>query len=450
MRNIRPATNSAIRAEEQPSAGGAVRIAGYANRFGKVDTYGTRFDPKSVRLERFNQNGILLFNHDVNMPVGKVTKVESRDDGVWVECELSSSDNPQVSYVRDLVREGCLKTFSMRFGDDCKMEKDPEMAGVTLIRNWELQEVSIVSLPAQPDSTFSLRRARGLLSNCRSLDDARVAVQNVRGAKVAKYVADKLTEAAKADGVEREDIMERLRDRSGLEAGALAAALEGEVTPAPAPFLSACVEVLGCDKSELDALNAQDVEADAPETAKPGDGQRSDAPPEDDKEPERADPVMDEKVVSCITGKLPGILADGKAPDEAVAMAIQMCSSERGCTGWRPSRAHMETFLRQATQEPTETTPVSTEVPNDNAMLQKLDALASLLGALVEEVKGLKSVMTEGRAAPVPPAKPDEKKPDEKKPDDEARGEDKMDPETERAINEAFARIDSRLQALGV
>ena len=32
-----------------------IRIAGYANRFGEVDSYGTRFDPMSVNLERMKK-----------------------------------------------------------------------------------------------------------------------------------------------------------------------------------------------------------------------------------------------------------------------------------------------------------------------------------------------------------------------------------------------------------
>jgi HK97 family phage prohead protease len=372
MTNIR-ALNGAIQVRE--AGKGKVRIAGYANRFGKVDTYGTRFDPKSVRLERFKQNPVLLFNHDVNMPVGKVISVETRDDGVWVDAELSASTAPQVAYVRDLVQEGCLKAFSMRFGEDAKMEKDPSTPGAMLVKDWEMQEVSIVSLPAQSESLFSLRMAQAAFRNVHNAKEAKMALSNVRGAKAAAYVNECITKASTE--VERDDVLERLRDRSGLEAGALAQVIDGDVTPMPDAFVSAAVEVLGCDKDRLAELNAEDVEANK-------EGGESPAAVE-------PDPVRSSEV----------------------------------------------------------STPVTSEMPNDNAMLQKLDSMVSLLGALVNEVKNMKEEMGKLMA---PPAKREEveieiKAEGEEKPEEEPE---EMDPETARKIDAIWARVEERARSMGL
>jgi HK97 family phage prohead protease len=459
LRTIRPEKESfSVRAE----GGGPVRIAGYANKFG-LDSYGTRIDPGTCRLDRFNKNGILLFNHNVDSPVGKVTKVECREDGVFVECEISQSTNERVSYVRDLVREGCLKTFSIRFDPEAKMEKDTENPGNYIIKDWELQEVSIVSLPAQPDSTFSLRHARGVLANCRTLDEARKAVLNVRGVKVAKCVKDAIKMASDG-GVSEEELMEKLHDACGLDAAGLAAVLDGEVTPVPDQFIQACVDLLGCSKEELDGLNAEDVESSAKPAENPSEAERAegDAPPpvEPGKEPAPGEPPpvkpeleMDEAMQKCVGEKIPKLMQEGKSQEEAVAVAISMCSEERGVCGWRPKEADLARYLeiaRQATQDPSgPTVPVEAPEVNDNPMLQKLDTLAALLGALIQEVKALSQVMigheageTPAEEMAVPPPADGEKKPEEVPPAE--------DQEAMRAIAEGFARLEARLQSISL
>lgn len=423
-------------AAKSKAKGNVVRIAGYANKFG-IDTYGTRFDPKSVRLDRFRQNGMLLFNHNINLCVGSVTKVETRDDGIWVEAEISTSADPQVSYVRDLVEEERLRTFSIRFGDDCKFEKDPEIPGAMLVRDWELMEVSIVTIPSQANSTFTLRHAAHVLDNCRSLEEAREAVSKVRGSSFASFVNEAIRSAC-TEGKTRLEIVEQLREASGMEREALEEVLSGEVVPAPEELVEACITVLGCEKAALQEMNSEDEdgseEEESAETPVP-------------EETTRAEDGTDDAMQSCVAEKIPALLKEGKAQDEAVAIAIQVCSAERGCTGWRPKPEHLAHFLevcqRQATQDPAgPSVAITSEVPNDNPMLLKLDSLVSLMGSLVEEVKGLKAALVEARKeqpteTPAPATVPESVPPP---------------PVTEdtRAVEDAFRRIDARLKARGV
>ena len=339
--------------------------------------------------------------------------------------------------MRDLVEEGCLKAFSMRFGDNYVSEKDPDKPGAMLIRNWEIQEVSIVSLPAQSESLFSLRSMQSAFKNISNKEEAKKMLENLRGVKAAKYVNECLVMAAK--DVSREDIMERLRDRSGLEAGELQAVLEGDVTPLPDAFMSAAAEVLACDKDKLAELNAMDVEENKTPSETPA-----------DVEPPVIRAPSDEDVKACVSEKIPLLLKEGKAQDEAVAIAIQMCSTERGCEGWRPSETEMLEFVRQAEVEPS--APVEPMVPNDNAMLQKLDSMVALLGSLVSEFKMLKDTLV--KLGPVIDEKREsveiEISSEDEKETEEQKIEDELDPETERALNQLWARVESRAQSLGL
>lgn len=239
---------------------GAVTIEGYANKF-EVDSYKERMDPSTIIMERYKQNPILLFNHDTNYPVGKVLSVEARKDGVYCKAKLSSADDPKLNFVRELVKDGTLCTFSVRFDIDNEKSivDDPEHQGVKLIKNWELQEISIVSIPAQPASTFSLVGAK-------SLGEARQMVLKAKGADAAAYVNECIDMAVK-DGADRQELLNQLVSISGMTQGEVASILAGEVTPIPGAFQSAAVEVAKCDEQKLGELNAGDVQSEGDKPA---------------------------------------------------------------------------------------------------------------------------------------------------------------------------------------
>jgi HK97 family phage prohead protease len=400
-----------------------------------------------MRLERFQKNPVLLFNHNTDYPVGKVTKVEKRQDGVWCEAELSMSTNDKITYIRDLVADGTLKTFSFRFNEDAKLDGDT-------FTDWELQEVSIVSLPAQPDSVFSLRMAKNILNNCRTINEAREAVMHVRGAKVAKYVSDHVSKVLKAEAVTQDDLFARLRDASGLEAGPLAACIDGETTPVPEPFISACVEVLGCDKAELEKLNAEDLQAMKETEEVPAELEQKPDPESEEMRAAKLDSDMQE----CVASKIPVLIKEGKDQEQAVAMAISMCSEERGCAVWRAGTEQIARFLEVARQAgegeeiPEPTVKVEPEIPNDNAMLQKLDSMVSLLGNLVilqKEVLAEIQLLKKAEVEDDTMEEPGLMKP-EKKEDEESKETPEESEAAARAIEETFGRLEARLQSLSM
>ena len=324
--------------------GGAVTIEGYANKF-EVDSYKERMDPNTIIMDRYKQNPILLFNHDTNYPIGKVLAVESRKDGVYCKASISKGNDPKLNYIRELVLDGTLKTFSVRF--DIQNEKsiidDPEHSGVKLIKNWELQEISIVSIPAQPASTFSLVGAK-------SLREARQMILKAKGADAAAYINECIDMAVK-DGADKQEMLNQLVSISGMTQGDVASVLSGDVTPIPAAFQSAAVEVLNCDKQKLGELNAGDVQT------------------EGDKPVEKPSEEMTQQ--------------DGSKK-------------------------------KQAGQEPGLTAPLDTGMETTtNPMLERLDAVVSQLGALNDKIVQLISLMQQDAASEeVEPVEKEEPKPE--------------------------------------
>lgn len=145
--------------KDMSKKGGNLVIEGYANR-ATVDRMKERIDPKGWLLDNYKKNPIVLFDHGHDpsfgfMPIGKAVAVEAREDGLYTKIQLSKSQNEKIAAIRDLVEEGILKTFSVGFNplDMKKAVDDPEVVDITKA---ELVECSIVPIPMNQDSMFSL------------------------------------------------------------------------------------------------------------------------------------------------------------------------------------------------------------------------------------------------------------------------------------------------------
>ena len=153
-----------VKAEDDNS----VTIEGWANR-AVVDDMGDMMKFDKVDMQRYEKNPILLYNHDRNLPVGRVVETKLSEQGLWVKGVISNSKDVVVSYVRDLVKEGILKTFSIGF----EPRNEERKADHNEITEWRLNEISIVTLPANIEAEFTLAKALG---DAKSLDEARSLV----------------------------------------------------------------------------------------------------------------------------------------------------------------------------------------------------------------------------------------------------------------------------------
>ena len=104
-------------------------------------------------LDNFSNNPIILFNHDYNRPIGRATKVTSVDGGLHLEARISNAAKD----VAELVKDGVLGAFSVGF-----RVKDADYVKETdglMIKDAELVEVSVVSVPCNQAATFSLAKS---------------------------------------------------------------------------------------------------------------------------------------------------------------------------------------------------------------------------------------------------------------------------------------------------
>ena len=105
-------------------------------------------------LKNFEKNPIILFNHDYDKPIGRATGLKSGPDGLELECRISKAAPANVA---QLVKDGVLGAFSVGF-----RVKDADYIKETdglMIKDAELFEVSVVSVPCNQSATFSLAKS---------------------------------------------------------------------------------------------------------------------------------------------------------------------------------------------------------------------------------------------------------------------------------------------------
>ena len=145
--------DSVIKAIEEGD--GELRIAGYAST-DSMDRQSDRILSSAWTrggLRNYEINPILLFNHDYNRPIGKVIEMSTDKRGLRIKGVISKS----AGEIYDLVKEGVLSTFSVGFlVKDADYDKS---ADGLIVKDAELLEVSVVSVPANQDATFSLAKS---------------------------------------------------------------------------------------------------------------------------------------------------------------------------------------------------------------------------------------------------------------------------------------------------
>ena len=104
-------------------------------------------------LENFKNNPIILFNHNYDKPIGRATGLEVNDKGLDISAKISKAAGD----VTQLIKDGVLGAFSVGF-----RVKDADYMTETdgyKIKDAELFEVSVVSVPCNQGATFSLAKS---------------------------------------------------------------------------------------------------------------------------------------------------------------------------------------------------------------------------------------------------------------------------------------------------
>ena len=104
-------------------------------------------------LENFKNNPIILFNHNYDKPIGRAKDLQVTENGLEISAKISKAAGD----VTQLIKDGVLGAFSVGF-----KVKDADYMTETdgyKIKDAELFEVSVVSVPCNQGATFGLSKS---------------------------------------------------------------------------------------------------------------------------------------------------------------------------------------------------------------------------------------------------------------------------------------------------
>jgi len=132
----------------------SIFIEGYASTT-DIDRSGDVV-PKSVweaGIQNYLKNPIILAQHDYDDPIGRMTEYKVDDKGLWVKARISSA----AEEIFGLIKDKILTAFSIGFRIlDAEYNSAAE---VFVIKELELVEISVVSVPCNQNTLFDLSKA---------------------------------------------------------------------------------------------------------------------------------------------------------------------------------------------------------------------------------------------------------------------------------------------------
>ena len=147
--------NSLFDVVEKDGKSETLTIKGYANTVSKDRTGDVIVKEAWTKggMDDYLKNPIILAFHDYSRPVGTTVDYNVTDKGLEIVAEISKA----AGEVYNLIKDGVLKTFSVGFSiKDADYEKEDD---TFYIKDLSLYEISVVSVPANQDSTFSLAKS---------------------------------------------------------------------------------------------------------------------------------------------------------------------------------------------------------------------------------------------------------------------------------------------------
>lgn len=104
-------------------------------------------------LQNYLKNPIILAYHDYHMPCGRMLEHRADGKGLWIKARISEAAED----IYNLVKDGVMTAFSIGFRIlDAEYNQAAE---VFLIKEIELHEISVVPVPCNHNTLFSLSKA---------------------------------------------------------------------------------------------------------------------------------------------------------------------------------------------------------------------------------------------------------------------------------------------------
>jgi len=183
-KTIELAELKALEGEKTPHGG----VAGYASTYGTLDRVGDIVMPGAYdsTLDPFLKDGFLAESHDWDEPIGYILSARSDEKGLWFEAAFHDTERAQK--VRRIVNERLAagKSVSLSIGyraEKYSFDRDDNR----LLEAVSLYEVSVVTVPANPEALVVSGKAAGATEETEPAEEALADGQ--AAAVLARYLS---------------------------------------------------------------------------------------------------------------------------------------------------------------------------------------------------------------------------------------------------------------------
>ena len=132
----------------------SIMVEGYASTI-DMDRQGDVVSAKVWQkgMENYLKNPVILAYHEHCQPVGRMIEHRVDDKGLWIKARISAAAED----VFNLIKDGVLTAFSIGFRIiDAQYDSATELF---VVKELELHEISVVSVPANQNTIFSLSKS---------------------------------------------------------------------------------------------------------------------------------------------------------------------------------------------------------------------------------------------------------------------------------------------------
>ena len=154
-------------------------------------------------LDNYLKNPIILAYHRHDEPIGIMVDYAVNNKGLKVTAEILKASGKVFS----LIKSGVLKAFSVGFR--VKDADYDSAADLFVIKDLELMEISVVSIPANADSTFSVRKSF-------ETEEALASFKSEFSKDTSTVITEEVSKDD-SDKIEEDDIMSTKEQREELE-----------------------------------------------------------------------------------------------------------------------------------------------------------------------------------------------------------------------------------------
>jgi len=174
-------------------------VEGYGVIYGGKDLEGDTFTKDTDFMLDVVPEPVVLYDHaqEIKSVLGKVTKIDKRDAGLWMEAQISRSKQ-YAEKILELVKSGRLGYSSGSVSHLVERLKGN-------IKRWAIYEVSLTPTPAEPRTIgVSQLKALGIVINADAEAGVQMAEDNAPKGELPKGAMSVQDAPAKADAITNE------------------------------------------------------------------------------------------------------------------------------------------------------------------------------------------------------------------------------------------------------